>query len=136
MRGSAFVEPDWIVIVNPTDWEAIRLAKDTANQYYGGGPFQGPYSGTGRNFDASNQISTATDSLWNKLVYVTGALGAGTAIVGSSSSAQVFRRGGISVEATNSHNDYFQRNLVAIRAEERLALAVYRPNGFVEVRIT
>jgi HK97 family phage major capsid protein len=55
--------------------------------------------------------------------------------VGSRSAAQVWRRGGLSVEATNSHADYFQRNLVAIRAEERLGLAVYRPTGFVEVRL-
>ena len=57
-------------------------------------------------------------------------------IVGTQSSAQVLAPGRLSVEATNSHSDYFQRNLVAIRAEERLALAVYRPAGFVEARIS
>jgi hypothetical protein len=34
------------------------------------------------------------------------------------------------VEASNSHSDFFQRNLTAIRAERRLALAVYRPQAF------
>ena len=38
-------------------------------------------------------------------------------------------QGGVSVEATNSHCTYFANNLVAIRAEERLGLAVYRPDG-------
>ena len=47
--------------------------------------------------------------------------------------AQVFRKGGIRVEASNSHSDFFIKNLVAIRAEERLALAVYRPGAFGEV---
>jgi HK97 family phage major capsid protein len=84
---------------------------------------------------ASGQASGAADSIWNKTTYVTSAVGAGTAVVGSRSAAQVWRRGGLSVEATNSHADYFQRNLVAIRAEERLGLAVYRPTGFVEVRL-
>jgi hypothetical protein len=42
----------------------------------------------------------------------------------------------LSVEASNSHSTYFQLNLVAIRAEERLGLAVYRPTGFVEVRLS
>jgi HK97 family phage major capsid protein len=134
MRGSAFVEPDWMV-VSPSDWEAIRLLKDTANQYYGGGPFLGPYGGPQGPVSATGQLSGAQDSIWGKPVYVTGAIGAGTAVIGSRESAQVFRKGGISVEATNSHSNYFQLNLVAIRAEERLALAVYRPGGFVEARL-
>jgi HK97 family phage major capsid protein len=132
-RGSAFVEPDWLVI-HPTDWEAIRLLTDTAGQFFGGGPFQGPY-GSGSNIDASNQLSAATDSLWGKPVYVTGIVGAGTAIVGSTSSAQVWRKGGLTVEMTNSNETDFLNNLLAIRAEERLGLAVYRPTGFVEVRL-
>jgi HK97 family phage major capsid protein len=134
MRGSAFVEPDWMV-VSPSDWEAIRLLKDTANQYYGGGPFLGPYGGPQGPVSATGQLSGAQDTIWGKPVYVTGAIGAGTAVIGSRESAQVFRKGGISVEATNSHSNYFQLNLVAIRAEERLALAVYRPGGFVEARL-
>ena len=39
------------------------------------------------------------------------------------------------VEASNSHSDYFQRNLTAIRAETRLALAVYRPEAFATADI-
>jgi hypothetical protein len=41
MRGSAFLEPDWIVL-HPTDYQDIRLLTDTAGQLFGGGPFQGP----------------------------------------------------------------------------------------------
>ena len=133
LRGSAFLEPDWIVM-HPTDYEAVRLLTDTAGQFFGGGPFMGPY-GNGQNLAASGQVTGATDSLWGKPVYVTAATGAGTAVVGTRESAQVWRRGGMSVEASNSHSNYFQLNLVAIRAEERLGLAVYRPTGFVEVRL-
>jgi HK97 family phage major capsid protein len=133
MRGSAFLEPEWLII-NPTDYEALRLLTDTAGQFFGGGPFQGPY-GSGENLPASGQANGATDRVWNKPTYVTGVLGAGTAVIGTRSSAQVWRRGGLSVEASNSHSNYFQLNLVAIRAEERLGLAVYRPTGFVEVRL-
>jgi HK97 family phage major capsid protein len=133
MRGSAFVEPDW-VIMNPADWEAIRLTKDSAGQYLGGGPMMGQY-GNGGQVGASNQLSADALPLWNKPVYVTAAVGAGTAVVGSQASGQVWRRGGLSVDASNSHSNFFQLNLVAIRAEERVGLAVYRPNGFVEVRL-
>jgi hypothetical protein len=43
---------------------------------------------------------------------------------------QVWRKGGIRLEASNSHDDYFRKNLVAIRAEERIALTVYYPEMF------
>jgi HK97 family phage major capsid protein len=137
LRGSAFLEPDFIVL-HPGDWEDIRLLTDTAGQLFGGGPFVGPYGGPQGPVSATgNQVSNVGVSIWEKPVYVTGATGAtkGTAIVGTRESAQVWRRGGMSVEASNSHSNYFQLNLVAIRAEERLGLAVYRPTGFVEVRL-
>jgi hypothetical protein len=41
----------------------------------------------------------------------------------------------VSVEASNSHSNFFQVNLVALRAEERLGLAVYRAGGYVEARL-
>ena len=134
LRGSAFLEPEWIVI-HPTDWEAIRLLTDTAGQFFGGGPFQGQY-GNGSNNPASGQVSGPIDTIWNKPTYVTGVIGAGTAIVGTRASAQVWRKGGLSVEVTNSNESDFLQNLLAIRAEERLGLAVYRPTGFVEVRLS
>lgn len=133
MRGSAFIEPEWMAI-HPNDWQTLRLLTDTAGQFFGGGPFQGPY-GNGQQIQATGQVVGANDSVWNKAVHVTPNVGgAGTALIGTSVNAQVWRRGGLSVEATNSHSNYFALNLVAIRAEERLGLAVYRPAGFVEVR--
>jgi len=46
----------------------------------------------------------------------------------------MWNRGGIRVEATNSHASNFVVNLNVIRAARRLGLSVYRPNGFTEVR--
>jgi hypothetical protein len=43
------------------------------------------------------------------------------------------RRGGPTVEASNSHDDYFVKDLVSIRAEMREALCVYRPAAFTVV---
>jgi hypothetical protein len=42
-------------------------------------------------------------------------------------------KGGVRVEATNTDADDFQKNRMTIRAEERLALAVRRPAGFVKI---
>ena len=118
-----FLEPDGIV-VHPNDWQEFRLMKDANNQYYGGGPFTGAYGVNG----------VAQDSLWGLRAVVTPVIAENTALVGAfAQAAQVFRRGGITVEASNSHSDFFQKNLTAIRAEERLALAVYRAAAFCTV---
>jgi HK97 family phage major capsid protein len=119
IRIDALVEPDGLV-VHPGNWADIRLLKDANDQYFGGGPFTGAYGNGG----------IARDDFWGLNVVVTPAIALNTALVGAFTQAQVFRKGGITVEASNSHNDYFIKNLTAIRAEERLALAVYRPAAF------
>lgn len=122
IRTNAFVEPDGLVI-HPSDWQDFRLAKDANNQYYAGGPFYGPYGNGGSAGENPN--------LWGLRVVVTTRIAAGTALVGAfASSAQVFRKGGLTLDATNSHSDDFAYNRTAIRAEERVALAVYRPGAF------
>lgn len=131
-RGSALLEPDYIVM-HPDNWQTTRLLMDANNQFYGGGPFQGPY-GNGRVDPDSGQLTGATDTIWNKPVIVTTAIGSGTALLGSFRAAsQIFRKSGLTVEASNSHDTYFLSNLVAIRAELRLALCVYRPSAFTKV---
>ena len=42
----------------------------------------------------------------------------------------LFRKGGLRLEASNSHADFFTRNLTAIRAESRLVLGIRRPAAF------
>ena len=134
MRGSAYVEPDFMVL-SPADYQDVRLLKDTAGQFFGGGPFVGQY-GHGAVLPATGQLTGATDPVWNVDCYVSSVIGPGTAIVGARAGACVWSRGGISVEASNSHSTYFQYDLVALRAERRLGLTVYRPNAFVEVRLS
>lgn len=119
----SFLEPDGIV-VNSDDWADMRLLKDDNGNYIAGSPF-------------SNGIGEPGETLWNKRVVVTSKMPAGTALVGSFQlGAQVFRRGGLTVEASNSHADFFKKNLTAIRAEERLALAVYRPQAFATADVS
>lgn len=113
IRQSAFLEPDGIVI-DPVSWQNILLSKNTQGQYYANGPFAGENP----------------EMLWGKRVVVTPAMAAGTALTGAfQQSAQVFTKGGVTVEASNSHADFFQRNQTAIRAERRMGLAVYRPGA-------
>jgi HK97 family phage major capsid protein len=117
IRITSFLEPDSVVI-DPVGWEDILLSKNSQGFYYAQGPF----------------ASAQDPMLWGKKVVATPAMPATTAVVGAfKQAAQLFRKGGITVEASNSHVDFFQKGLVAIRAEERLALAVYRPGAFGEV---
>lgn len=115
--ASSFLMPDGI-IMNPANWAATVLTKTSTGEYLTGGPF--------------SPIQSPT--MWGLPVAVTPSQAVGKATVGAFKQAsQVFRHGGIRVEASNSHADFFIKNLVAIRAEERLALAVYRPGAFGEV---
>jgi hypothetical protein len=124
---------DTAIEMHPTDWQGIRLSKDANNQYFAGGPFTGAY-GVGGGGMNDRSILGNQANLWGLPVVVTTAATVGTAIVGAfATCAQVFRKGGITVEMTNSNEDDFLKTLIAIRAEERLALAVYRPAGFSTV---
>lgn len=103
------------IMINPADWYSLRVAKDGENRYYGGGFFG----------------AQSVDNLWGIPVCVTPAIAAGKIMVGAfKTCASVVQNGGIGVEATNTNKDDFEKNLMTIRAEERLALAVRRPAGF------
>lgn len=113
------------IIMNPKTWQILRLAKTTTKEYIGGGYFA---DGQGK-------------QLWGVPVYcssfaaapVSGSA-AGEIFVGSfKACASVVSKGGVSVEATNTDQDDFIKNRMTIRCEERLALAVRRPAGFVKI---
>lgn len=115
------------IVINPTDYQALRLSKDANGQYFGGGFFAGQYGNGG---------IQEQPPLWGLRTVVTPAIAAGTALVGAFAQAgSVIRKGGVRVESTNSDEDDFTNNRVTIRAEERLALAVRRPSGFVKVTL-
>jgi HK97 family phage major capsid protein len=115
VRIGSFLEPDAIVI-DPASWQTIQLSKaSTSGIYFAGGPFMG----------------SAPATLWGKKVVVTPRMTAGAALVGAfGQAAQVFRKGGIVIDSSNSHSTNFALNQHTMRAEERLLLAVYRPSGF------
>jgi HK97 family phage major capsid protein len=102
------------VALNPTDWAEIELLKTTEGQYLW----------------VNLQIG-GTMVLWRLNVIETTAITAGTFLVGAGTGAQVFDREQASIEISTEHSDYFARNLVAIKAYERLALAIYRPEAFI-----
>lgn len=102
-------------VLNPIDWASIETLKDTTGQYIIGNP-QG----------------TLNPTLWGLPVVATQAITAGKFLTGAfSMGAQIFDRWLSRVEVATENEDDFIKNLVTILAEERLALAVYRPEAFV-----
>ncbi len=107
--------PATAFVLNPIDWAKIELTKDAGGNYIIGNP-QG----------------SLTPTLWNLPVVSTQAMAAGEFLTGAFSfAAQIFDRMDIEVLLSTENVDDFEKNLVSIRAEERLAFAVYRPEAFV-----
>lgn len=127
VQTATYLSADGLVI-NPLDYQEARLGKDANGQYFAGGPFLGAYGNGG---------VQESPPIWGLRTVVTTAVPKGTAVVGAwKAGGQVFRKGGIRVESTNSDGDDFRFNRIAIRAEERLLLAVYLPLAFVKVTLS
>jgi HK97 family phage major capsid protein len=72
--------------------------------------------------------------MWRLPVVETPAISEGYALVGSFGiGATLFDRMQGTIRVSEQHSDFFVRNAIAVLAEERLALAVKRPESFVEV---
>lgn len=120
VRVASFLDPTALVF-HPNDWQAARFEADANGQFFGGGPFTGAYGVNG----------IAGDTYWGMPTVVTQAMTENTVLLGAfSTAAQIFRRSGITVDMTNSDGTDFVNNITTVRAEERLALAVYRESAF------
>lgn len=101
-------------VLNPIDWARIELTKNANADYIIGNP-QG----------------SAQPMLWRLPVVQTQAITVDKFLTGAfRMGGQVFDRWEASIE-TGYENDDFTRNMVTILAEERLALAIYRPEAFI-----
>jgi HK97 family phage major capsid protein len=107
------------IALNPVDVETVDLARESGTgKFFGGGPFaMGPRT------------------LWGKPILETEGVPAGTGLVGDFSKAVLWDREQTTVSITDSHADFFIRNLVAILAEERVAFGVTRPSAFVSTDV-
>lgn len=116
------------IIMNTADYEVLRLAKDGNGQYVAGGPFQGQYGVGGILVDPP---------VWGYRTVVTNNIPKGTALVGAfRQGSTILRKGGLRVDSSNTNADDFEKNLVTLRAEERIGLMVPLPSAFVKVTLT
>ncbi|MFG1238014.1 phage major capsid protein [Xanthobacter autotrophicus DSM 597] len=104
------------IVMHPSDWADIELTKTDEGAYL----FANPQGGV-------------EPRLWRLPVVETQAMTLDKFLVGAFQlGAQIFDREDANVEISTEDSDNFRKNLVTIRAEERLALAVYRPEAFVK----
>ena len=103
------------IVLNPADWAELELQKDSTGQYIW-----------------INVQDGGVQRMWRLPVIDTNSMAEGEFLVGAfDMGAQVFDREDAGVEVSTEDADNFTKNMVTIRAEERLALAVYRPESFV-----
>jgi HK97 family phage major capsid protein len=103
--------------MHPTDYETVRLGKDANGNYIFGPP-----------------NSAAAITMWGLPIVRSTLIGQGTALVGAyRQAATLWVREGIAISATDSHSDWFIRNVTAIKADMRVAFAVTRPTAFCTV---
>lgn len=98
------------------DWAKIELTKDSLGRYIMGNP-----------------LSLAGPTLWGLPVVATEVPEfEGKFLTGAfQTAAQIFDREDANVVVSTENVDDFEKNLISIRCEERLALAVKRPEAFV-----
>ena len=104
------------IVLNTIDWAEIISSKDSTGAYLGNGPFG----------------SAQPRTLWDLPTAVSPAMPRGKFLVGSlGTAAQIFDRLDAEVVISSEDRDNFIKNMLTVRAEKRLALAVKRSQGIV-----
>jgi HK97 family phage major capsid protein len=106
-------------MLNPADWQTIDLSQDANLRYYGAGPF-----------------AMSTPTLWGLPVIESEAIPAGVGLVGDFRKCVLWDREQASILVSDSHADFFVRNMIAVLAEDRMAFGVTRPSAIVQIDLT
>ncbi|SFR40529.1 phage major capsid protein, HK97 family [Yoonia tamlensis] len=104
------------IVLNPTDWAAIELMRETA-----GGAFLFGVPGT-----------AASPALWRLPVVESNTMTAGEWLVGSMyMAAKLYDRQQNEILISTEHDQNFVTGMVTVKSTKRLALAVTRPTSLV-----
>jgi HK97 family phage major capsid protein len=106
-------------VMHPNDWETLDLLQDNEGRYYYGGP-----------------SILGTPRLWGLPVVESEGMTEGTSVVADWRRAVLMDREQTQILVSDSHGDFFIRNLVAILAELRAAFFCIRPPAFVSIDLT
>lgn len=104
------------IVLSKADWRKIVGQKDLGGNY----------------ISTDSPFGLTAPQLWNLPVVATNALPAGTFLTGAfKDGATIFDRLEVEVLLSTENVDDFERNMATVRIEERLALAVFRPDAFI-----
>jgi HK97 family phage major capsid protein len=106
-----------VVVMNPTDWQGVRLLRTADGLYIWGNP-----------------SDSGPERIWGLQVVRAQAATLGTAVTGDFANfSELSVRRGLDVQISNSHASYFINGLQAVRADMRCALVFYRPTAFCQI---
>lgn len=126
IRKDAFVEPD-AIIMHPSDWNDVVTE---VNAVTTSGSLNPLFVGAGM------MSGAPTASMWGVPVIASTAIGAGTALVGAFGGGQavhIVSRSGIEVAMSDSHDDFFTKDKVMMKASLRLGFPIYRATAFCSI---
>lgn len=109
------------IVIHPADLEAVEEVSDNDGRFYGAGPF--------------GQVGN-TPLIWGLPAIECEAAVEGHPWVGDFSKAVLWDREQASIAVSDSHLDFFTRNLVAVLAEMRAAFGVVQPSAFCRVDLS
>lgn len=96
-----------LVVMNPLDWYRLQITRTGDEEYLFGSP-----------------TMPVPPALWNAAIVVTPSMSEGEFMTIDTSFTTVLDRESVSIVLSNSHADYFTRNLVAILGELRAGLEI------------
>lgn len=108
------------MLLHPNDWEDIDLSVDNEQRYYMGGP---SVMGNPRLWGLP-----VVESLYSSLE--------GNGIVANWREGLLFDRESTSIYVTDSHSDFFIKNILVLLAEARFGFGLKKPSAFVVADLT
>jgi HK97 family phage major capsid protein len=104
------------LLIHPNDWQEVRLSKDQVGNYIYGPPSQ-----------------VGAQQVWGVPIVESIAVPEGKAVGAEWARLLYLVRSGLQTFVSDSHKDWFARNLLALLAEQRGMSIIRRPQAFGEV---
>ena len=125
------MEPD-AILMHPSDWNDIVTQVNSTAGTSGAG-----FTEVSPTFVGAGMFgNSVTPQIWGIRVVPNTAISAGTVLVGTfggGMASHIITREGMEVAMSDSHDDFFTKDKVMMKASMRLGFAIYRPEAFCSI---